>query len=1256
MKLFCRIVFFVALCLVAAMPSGQSEDFTYNGTNPPLQTTPSWAVGSSQDLYSSIDHSGNTITINMVGGTNPASVFGGGSDSVAVVEGNTVDFINGTVTHTVYGGYGGSIVGSVSVMGNKVNIATNAILSGTGNGGVSSVYGGYAAGQGAVGGNSVAMTGGLMSGMGSLHGGYSNFGEVFANKVEISDGTIGNDTQGGVWGGLSTDGKVFKNEVVISGGTVGNGISGRVYGGNSYTGEVSLNSVTLEDGTIGFNAQGVVYGGYGYTGDTISNTVVLDGTTVGDNANGWIYGGFSNDGGASKNRVEYKSGTIASGGFTGRIYGGYSVNGDANENKAVMSASGGSVTWLYGGRADTTGTADGNSVEFSDGTVNRNVYGGYSVSGSSASSNEITLSGTAYASSWVISGYVGTGDGAATENLLEIKGGQIGYTVVGGRADSGAANENRVTISDGNIGVTNTQSYVYGGSSESGEASGNAVTMTGGTVKGSVGAPADLQGYLYGGFVRSGNGNANDNIVHISGTAHVATTVTGGQASAGNASGNEVRMSAGSTTTVYGGFSSTGIATKNNVFLENATLVGGATGGYSGGSAEAASHNTISAINVTLNDFRGGVAGGGIASFNTADFYSGTAGHNDSVATLYGGWGYTGAHDNTLNIYGGDIGTQGTFSSFSAYLYGGHRNQGSTDGVYNNTLNIYGGQIGTAAEFVMLYGGEALGDGGEVYSNTINISGGDIGVGNVTSYVYGGYHRGASGEAVHDNTIIVSGGSVDYLFGGVSNSGDAYANRIEISGNDTVVKSWVTGGYVTAAADASDNVVAISGSPDLTTAILRGWNGSATTHSGNTLEIHEYGGTSVQSIGNFEIYDFLISTSLVNGGAALTVTDASDISDSTTTVNFVSGGPVLQANDQITLVNNIGVTANNVSTSATAKHGALLTYDLELTSDANNYYAGVRSVSANSEAKSMSAGRIGSLAFLNQGQDVIAEKAFDAASVYLGRTGDGWSTPTFFGVVGGGHFRHKTGSHVDVDGISTLLGLTWRNNGPCGSLLFGAFFEAGYADYDTRNTFASGAVRGDGDTRYFGGGFLARYDWQCGVYAEATGRVGGVKNKFASDLTGAFGNRAKYDIDSAYFGAHAGVGYKWQLNGKALLDLSTKYLWSRQNSDTAIVTGTPVHFDANNSHRWRTGARFAYAINDCFAPYVGAAFEYEFNGKAKAGIQNMQFGAPTLKGGTGIGEIGFTMRRDRFSADLGVQGHIGRRDGVTGTLRVGWSF
>lgn len=102
-----------------------------------------------------------------------------------------------------------------------------------------------------------------------------------------------------------------------------------------------------------------------------------------------------------------------------------------------------------------------------------------------------------------------------------------------------------------------------------------------------------------------------------------------------------------------------------------------------------------------------------------------------------------------------------------------------------------------------------------------------------------------------------------------------------------------------------------------------------------------------------------------------------------------------------------------------------------------------------------------------------------------------------------------------------------------------------------------------------------------------------------------------------------------------------------------------MRFEASDSQRWRSGARFSYAVTDQFTPYVGAGYEYEFDGESRATTYSRGIDAPSLKGGTGIGELGVSFRPmagSGFSLDLGAQGYTGVREGVTGNFLVKYEF
>ena len=807
--------------------------------------------------------------------------------------------------------------------------------------------------------------------------------------------------------------------------------------------------------------------------------------------------------------------------------------------------------------------------------------------------------------------------------------------VFGGFGLTESSTNNKMYFLNGNA------DRIYGGYAENAgnNAERNTATISGGT----------LSSYAVGGFSAAGDALKNTLVIEKSGSVG-ALAIGGCSNGTGKVDDNTVKMTGGTVnTTIYGGYSANGSAEGNRILMSGGTVAKDVTGAVIvSGSGSAIDNHVVISGDAAISEwvYGGWSYGSGLATKNSVTVHNGTV--NTNGGGTYGGYARAGgdAVGNKVTVYGGEVlNATGGYSHIAD----------ATD----NVVSIYGGTIQRTVT-----GGESHGTNTSISGNIVEVFGGTI-----RGYVYGGYGSStdsASGVNVSGNTVRIANASIGgIIYGGHSTasnntcSGSANDNVVSISNSS--VGNNIIGGLAWGNGTANNNSISIDAGVVLNPSMVGLYGGltysSGDVTTGNILNVNGYAGT-VKEVNNFEYYNFRIASGAGAGGTILAIFDANatDLLGAKITVAGVESGSSLAAGESVTLIDKTSG-APGAFNGESARQGTILLYDFGYDSSITNAaVVTVKAVRVDPASKSHAEGRAASLAFIRQGHDFIVDSGFTAANAYLGRTGDGWSKPSVFGAVGGGHFRHKTGSHVDVDGVSMLAGLAWRNNGPCGSLLLGAFFEAGYADYDTHNAFASGSVRGDGDSRYYGGGFLARYDWQSGFYAEASGRVGGVKNKFHSDLTDALGNRARYDVNSPYFGAHAGVGYKWSLNEKASLDLSAKYLWSRQNSDSAVITGDRVHFDADDSHRVRTGARFVYAINDCIAPYVGAAFEYEFDGKARAGAYGHNFGVPSLKGGTGVGEIGLTVRRDRFTADLGVQGHVGRRDGVTGSLRVGWNF
>jgi outer membrane autotransporter protein len=100
-----------------------------------------------------------------------------------------------------------------------------------------------------------------------------------------------------------------------------------------------------------------------------------------------------------------------------------------------------------------------------------------------------------------------------------------------------------------------------------------------------------------------------------------------------------------------------------------------------------------------------------------------------------------------------------------------------------------------------------------------------------------------------------------------------------------------------------------------------------------------------------------------------------------------------------------------------------------------------------------------------------------------------------------------------------------------------------------------------------------------------------------------------------------------------------------------------MSFESAMSRRLRVGARYKWNAGDIH-PYIGAAWEREFDGKMNASINGFPLGASSMAGNTGIFELGFIYdpSDSPWSMEFGVSGSTGARDGMTGTIRLEYAF
>ena len=385
-------------------------------------------------------------------------------------------------------------------------------------------------------------------------------------------------------------------------------------------------------------------------------------------------------------------------------------------------------------------------------------------------------------------------------------------------------------------------------------------------------------------------------------------------------------------------------------------------------------------------------------------------------------------------------------------------------------------------------------------------------------------------------------------------------------------------------------------------------------------------------------------------------------------VGFIGRGPtVLNPGEDFILINSVtGTPQNDTYTYRTrVNFGEIqnFTFDIHTGPSENQLFAGLagNGIEVECQRSTFANGYLSGLAFLNQGGDLVA-------SLGMMEAVRASKKPNIaFGAISGGKLRYNTGSHSDISGVSMLAGAAFgadltQNR----RMTLGGFVEYGTGSYDTYNSYTVDVIRGDGNMNHFGAGVLGRMDFlnDAGAndyYAEGSFRLGRLSNRFHSgDLGVDTGEDARYKSSSTYFSTYVGAGRLLNINQKNTLELYGRYFWTHLGSDSVSLSASDsIQFNSLNSHRMRAGGRLSHELEQNVFVYAGAAWEYEFDGKAKSSRRGSSIDAPSIRGSTGIGELGITWQPSKnrpLFLDLGFQGYVGKREGVTGSLRVKYEF
>ena len=1093
-----------------------------------------------------------------------------------------------------------------------------------------------------------------------VFGGYSNTGNVSGNLV-----TFNNSSADYVYGALSDNGNVSGNHV-----TFNNSSADTVCGARSSNGDVSDNHVTLNNSSASF-----VYGGYSIYGDVNENHVTINGGTFEGGttlSSIGIFGAYSSK--VTDIKLNDNNVTISNAIIETNVYGGYYRGNSSAEIKnntiTIKENTDISKAKLYGYKAyntDSDITAENNAliIDGWSGTV-KSLHNFDSIifENIDLSQKEITLDATDTVSgmngvtininSIAMAGDYETGSNnhvLSWDEDIKIKGtvtiaGDIinnldtnNYYTADRNGNDGiyATKFNGLTVSDKDksdnqieisADIKNsvlTGKFIdesgkehYKGSSTPDDTTDDATTLT-------IDNNFKTNAATVAGVYAAGTQNATDGVIYISGD---------------NISYDGI---------VYAGYSENGSANSNTINVAADTIASKMTlsGTYNTGRGNIlnlAGSATFKAINkfdaINFNNLA--INQNTVLTVNSADE---TAIKINSVAS------------GKLNFTAGNYekGTTTTLSSVSwsealgnnvtiaddlfdnVQLDNYYFADNGSNGIYVNQVSLNADDSNKTDNKVnfnikvdkSILTGKFIDESGAVYYNsnqTEDTASLTIGNGFTTNVatVAGVYAAGK--QTATGGKVNITGGTTNWegiVYAGFSEGGSANSNTINVLSATNASKMTLSGGN--------------------------------TGSSGNTLTITGNGST-FNSIEDFETINF--NGIKLNGADVLTLQSA-NLNGTTLNVESLEGGNNYNAGDTVTLIKSADAITgtsdginidNDIVIAGVARD---LEVSTGLNADGKSIDMYVEDVSMNDQITLVAENRAVAAAFVNQGTDLISD-SLDTIS-----RDSNYGVKTF-AAVHGNRSKYDVNSDIKINGWSTIVGVGNADKFNNGSeFSWGVFYENGSGNYRTYNEFNNEFFRGDGSLVYNGGGIAARYTNKNGVYTEGSLRAGMLKSDMDNALRDGAGNFYGYESESAYYGAHIGIGKIISLSESSGLDIYGKFFHTYTEGDSFKVANDEFEFDSINSDRLRIGARITNNKENKFSTYYGLAYEYEFNGDADMTAQGLKAPTQSLQGSSVMAEVGFNYQPtpdSPWSFDLNMRGYAGERQGGSFNVQATYTF
>ena len=909
--------------------------------------------------------------------------------------------------------------------------------------------------------------------------------------------------------------------------------------------------------------------------------------------------------------------------------------GDPLSLSAQASASGNVVTGRFGNITDSdmamvagsarasgqnaVSIADSNRLAFDVSALSSNpiflVTGGESVAGAT-SGDSLSLSAQASASGNELSGVFGSVNSQSTDYVNLVAGNALAY----GQNAVAAADSNRLTFDVSSL-LSSQHFAVTGGMSVTGLA--NAASLF-------LSARASASGNAVSGRFES---IRNSDISMVAGSA-----VAYGQDAVSSADGNrlsfEIETSvSNSTLEVQGGRATAGIASGDLQSAQasaSGNLVTGVISGsvdqslalgiYSGQAVAAAQNSSAVADNNRVQLSLEGV----VADSPVSLLLSGAVVQAQTRAAAGG---------NLVVVSGKDTAVEGTLNGAQVTVQRSGTESSYADASGNRvevsgiklTGSITGAQVRNENQL-----GSAVAEGNVVVISNSTIED------NVTGANLLGSHINASG-----NTVILGEGTV--VNGNVTAVVSANAELARSSGGESA------GTYI-------DNRVVMNN------ATVSGAVSVVSSNSGSSqVDIQTAGNTLVlaghNEAGWIEGFDRLDMTLSSKDESVLTLTErhessvdgasivirVNDVNDQGTLIEVAQdSGSKLTFNDTSVELRGtfIKKIAQNVNFTVESGEDNALTTDSDVLASAK--------VQATESASSLSESLLGTVAFVRQGAEFVADDGL-AAMEYAARSKQGLNA---FAVMQGSSMHYDALSGVDVSGFTLLAGAAVQQS----NLTFASFIESGWGNSE------GDIAKNSTDLSYFGVGLAARYRSESGFYGEGAVRLGRASSDFAASFV-EDGDRARYESDVFYATMHMAAGYELPLNDFVTADMYARYTFSFLDNDSVDLNDAAqsrAELDSVVAHALRIGARVKGGFTDAVNWKAGIAYEHMFDGAAGGTVDGVSITEAEMDGGSVIGELGVSVKpgseTSPWTLQFALKGYLGEREGVSGNGMLVYSF